>query len=102
MMARMNFGQHSGIVLDACRKHGTWFDPSELRAVIDFVRAGGLEGEPNAPCDSSPKPDNESAVRAMDSALSADAIQEMRKIQGAAQIANDLLVLLFGLATRFH
>jgi len=42
-MARMTFGKHSGIVVDVCRGHGTWFDGGELDAVMAFVRGGGLE-----------------------------------------------------------
>jgi Zn-finger nucleic acid-binding protein len=42
-MSRMNFGRRSGIVVDACRPHGTWFDRGELEATMDFVRAGGIE-----------------------------------------------------------
>ena len=44
-MSRMNFGRRSGIVVDACRTHGTWFDGGELEAAIDFVRAGGIEDD---------------------------------------------------------
>jgi Zn-finger nucleic acid-binding protein len=43
VMARMDFGRRSGIVVDVCRSHGTWFDGRELEAALDFVRAGGLE-----------------------------------------------------------
>lgn len=34
-----------GIVVDACRRHGTWFDRGELRAVIRWfdLRAAGLD-----------------------------------------------------------
>jgi hypothetical protein len=42
-MARMIFGQRSGVVVDVCRAHGTWFDAGELDAVLEFVRFGGLE-----------------------------------------------------------
>ena len=42
-MTRMNFGVRSGIILDVCRTHGTWFDRGELDAALSFVRAGGLE-----------------------------------------------------------
>lgn len=45
LMTRMNFGKHSGILLDVCRVHGTWFDRGELDGVVAFVRAGGIEGE---------------------------------------------------------
>jgi Zn-finger nucleic acid-binding protein len=43
LMARKNFGQSSGIIVDICRSHGTWFDPGELPRVLAFVEAGGLE-----------------------------------------------------------
>jgi Zn-finger nucleic acid-binding protein len=41
-MARVNFGKHSGIVVDVCRWHGTWFDAGELDAAMEFVHAGGV------------------------------------------------------------
>jgi Zn-finger nucleic acid-binding protein len=43
LMNRVNFGKRSGIVLDSCAKHGTWFDADELRRVVEFVRDGGLD-----------------------------------------------------------
>ena len=43
LMNRVNFGKRSGIVLDGCVKHGTWFDADELRRVVEFVRDGGLD-----------------------------------------------------------
>jgi Zn-finger nucleic acid-binding protein len=43
LMNRVNFGRRSGIVVDACAQHGTWFDADELRRVVEFVRDGGLE-----------------------------------------------------------
>ena len=43
LMNRVNFGKRSGIVLDACAQHGTWFDADELRRVVEFVRDGGLD-----------------------------------------------------------
>ena len=43
MMNRVNFGRVSGIVIDLCKGHGVWFDPGELRRVLSFVAAGGLD-----------------------------------------------------------
>ena len=43
LMNRVNFGKRSGVVLDACAQHGTWFDADELRRVVEFVRDGGLD-----------------------------------------------------------
>jgi len=42
LMLRRNFGKVSGIVVDTCAKHGTWFDVGELSRVLSFVSAGGL------------------------------------------------------------
>lgn len=43
MMNRKNFASGSGVIVDICRSHGTWFDANELPRVIDFVMKGGLE-----------------------------------------------------------
>jgi len=42
VMNRKNFARSSGVVVDQCRVHGTWFDAGELPRVIDFVARGGL------------------------------------------------------------
>lgn len=43
LMNRMNFARCSGVIVDVCRGHGTWFDRDELRAIIEFIRGGGLQ-----------------------------------------------------------
>jgi len=43
MMNRRNFGRLSGIVVDVCAKHGTWFDVGELPRILAFVGDGGLQ-----------------------------------------------------------
>jgi Zn-finger nucleic acid-binding protein len=43
VMNRVNFARHSGIVVDVCREHGTWFDRDELPAMVSYVRQGGLD-----------------------------------------------------------
>ncbi len=42
MMNRKNFGGASGVIVDVCAKHGTWFDAGELPQVMAFIRSGGL------------------------------------------------------------
>lgn len=42
LMLRRNFGKTSGIVVDVCSKHGTWFDAGELPRILAFVSRGGL------------------------------------------------------------
>lgn len=43
VMNRINFAGCSGIILDWCKEHGTWFDHNELRQVVDFIQAGGMK-----------------------------------------------------------
>jgi len=42
LMNRTNFAGCSGVVIDWCKPHGSWFDRDELRRIIEFVRNGGL------------------------------------------------------------
>ena len=42
-MNRINFARCSGVIVDVCKGHGTWFDRDELSRIIEFIRAGGLE-----------------------------------------------------------
>jgi Zn-finger nucleic acid-binding protein len=42
-MNRTNYGRISGVILDACRDHGLWFDKDELRRVLEFIEKGGLD-----------------------------------------------------------
>ncbi len=43
VMNRKLFASGSGVVIDVCKPHGTFFDAGELPAIIEFVRRGGLE-----------------------------------------------------------
>ena len=43
LMNRVNFAHCSHVVVDVCREHGTWFDKDELRRIVEFIRAGGLD-----------------------------------------------------------
>jgi Zn-finger nucleic acid-binding protein len=43
LMNRVNFGNCSHVVVDVCAQHGTWFDRDELRRIVEFIRAGGLD-----------------------------------------------------------
>jgi len=43
VMNRLNFARSSGIVVDVCKHHGVWFEDHELRRVVEFIRAGGLD-----------------------------------------------------------
>ncbi len=45
MMYRKIWGSHSGIMVDRCTDHGTWFDKGETEKVREFIAAGGIEFE---------------------------------------------------------
>lgn len=42
-MNRVNYARRSGVVIDVCKAHGLWFDQDELRRVLAFIAAGGLD-----------------------------------------------------------
>lgn len=42
LMHRVNFARCSGVIVDVCRSHGTWFDVNELHRIVEFIREGGM------------------------------------------------------------
>jgi len=43
LMNRVMFARCSGVVVDVCKNHGTWFDKDELHRIVKFILAGGLD-----------------------------------------------------------
>jgi Zn-finger nucleic acid-binding protein len=43
LMNRVNFARCSGVIVDVCKGHGTWFDCDELSRIVEFIRGGGLD-----------------------------------------------------------
>jgi Zn-finger nucleic acid-binding protein len=43
LMNRVNFARCSGVIVDVCKGHGTWFDRDELSGIVQFIRGGGLD-----------------------------------------------------------
>jgi Zn-finger nucleic acid-binding protein len=43
LMNRHNFANCSGVVVDVCKPHGTWFDANELQRIMAFIRGGGMD-----------------------------------------------------------
>ncbi len=43
LMNRLNFARCSGVIVDVCKGHGTWFDRDELSGIVEFIHSGGLE-----------------------------------------------------------
>lgn len=42
LMNRINFARCSGVIIDVCKGHGTWFDRDELSRIVEFIHGGGL------------------------------------------------------------
>jgi Zn-finger nucleic acid-binding protein len=42
-MHPLHYQRVSGVMVDVCGTHGTWFDYDELRRMVDFVQAGGAQ-----------------------------------------------------------
>lgn len=40
-MSHINFGGHSGVIIDRCGAHGIWLEGGELRRLTEWWRAGG-------------------------------------------------------------
>jgi len=45
LMYRKNWGGHSGVVVDRCAQHGSWYDEGEVEKIREYVRLGGIEFE---------------------------------------------------------
>jgi Zn-finger nucleic acid-binding protein len=43
LMNRLNFAHYSGVIIDICKPHGIWFDKDELRRIVEFILAGGMD-----------------------------------------------------------
>lgn len=41
-MRRINYGHHSGVVIDRCNTHGIWLDNGEITHLMEWKKAGGL------------------------------------------------------------
>jgi len=45
LMNRKMWGSHSGVIVDRCKDHGTWFDRGEVDKIKEFIQLGGIELE---------------------------------------------------------
>jgi Zn-finger nucleic acid-binding protein len=43
LMHRNNFANCSGVIIDTCKNHGTWFDAQELHRIMAFIEGGGMD-----------------------------------------------------------
>ena len=45
LMYRRNWGGHSGVIVDRCEQHGTWYDNGEIEKLREYIQLGGVEFE---------------------------------------------------------
>jgi Zn-finger nucleic acid-binding protein len=38
LMYRRTWGGHSGVIVDRCEQHGTWYDTGEVEKVREYIR----------------------------------------------------------------
>lgn len=43
LMSRRAYGRGSGVIIDACRDHGIWFDADELHRIVEWITTGGRD-----------------------------------------------------------
>ena len=92
-MNRANFGRKSGVIVDVCKSHGTWFDAGELTSAIEFVANGGLDGtrrREREDADQSAR-DKNSAVAVAQAAMMGEAMNE--SYQDARQVGRTLALV---------
>ena len=42
-MSRINVAKISGVIVDRCQEHGTYFDIDELHQLVQFLENGGVD-----------------------------------------------------------
>lgn len=92
-MQRRNFRRSSGIIVDVCRRHGTWLDPDELEQIAGFV----LERRADADFVSArgaatvPEPERDAAASAFARILAEHRMQERKSSISPLEIFDFLL-----------
>jgi Zn-finger nucleic acid-binding protein len=97
LMSRVNFGRKSGVIVDVCVDHGTWFDADEIDRAAAFIASGGLARGGGAPPAEGPQLSAEGRYKMGE--LQAQAIQEryddMGRVERATWFARFGVRLLF-------
>ncbi len=96
IMNRTNFAQRSGIIVDTCKAHGTWFDYTELPSVVSFVTSGGIEAANEAAMRRA-KEDvrrERAKTRAMAQSLSSVDVSDRRTSSAASSVLGGILEII--------
>ncbi|MBS2013496.1 MAG: zf-TFIIB domain-containing protein [Deltaproteobacteria bacterium] len=96
-MNRVNFGRLSGVIVDVCKVHGTWFDAGELTRLIAFAAAGGLERARLREAERADSDKRAAKAAAIDSHSVVLSLDLRRDLDTKTDALRDLLDLLLGL-----
>ena len=91
LMHRVNFAKCSGIIVDVCKGHGTWFDRDELQHIVEFIRGGGLDIAREKE-----KAELESARRRLEAARSASHADRSSEWERSSPFTETDLVMIAG------
>lgn len=97
-MQRRNFRRSSGIIVDVCRRHGTWLDADELERIAGFVQGRGRDADFVAARRREPDPEaRRDAADAADSAFARILAEHRVRERSGSERSATLLEILFGL-----
>jgi Zn-finger nucleic acid-binding protein len=95
-MSRMNFGLRSGVIVDVCQVHGTWFDRGERARVVDFVRMAGLPSAREAPHAPPLSRDAAASLGRAEALMQYETLSAEATASHAINLLDDLVRSLFG------
>jgi len=89
-MSRRNFGRISGILVDECPNHGTWFDAGELEQSMTFASSGRMQQQPPPAA----IPETDRFLMDARHAESEELRRDRKMVDDAASIVDDVFFLL--------
>jgi Zn-finger nucleic acid-binding protein len=94
VMNRKLFAAGSGVIIDVCKDHGTFFDIGELPRIIDYVMKGGLEKAARKEIDQARAAAQREEYRARAAAMEVSRMSVQTNTAGANALV-DLLIAIW-------
>lgn len=94
-MNRTNFGKQSGVIIDRCKNHGTWFDPGELDGVLRWIKKGGEARTLRRQAEAAREAERRESLANYSGPTIAMPRQETRRSVGGEFLAATLIEVLF-------
>ncbi len=97
LMQRKNFASSSGIIVDWCMPHCTWFDRRELQRIVNFIKEGGLAKRRQKEIASLKEEQERLRNMQIDNAMNTNGVVDFNTILEARQDDESLLGVAFSL-----